>query len=1356
MAFQFINYSLDDFNTEQINVENETSIWNSAELCQSQNLNHPRAPLNINSQQNFQLSSNFIYWRPSRQLQSLQKKFNDKILIQFPSVPCSFCSILMFPANAKWIQKEENRVYPLALVFPNEQPIEHINDSSKIAVCSTCKEPRLRRSPPNVVNTPDEIERVPIYHRRWLSPIYLSCSLGRVPNSNAYTNYRTLSGKFNFSKNIRALDLYSGTMGAILENNSNQHWYHETLNDAACWLKNNNPFFKPYHHITLHTNQDGSRIVFPTARISDDMNNLYPSSSSSHPINRPEIIMAPYDFNTEIHDEDFDYSRLMAGFISDPNEKQLPISYNDKNLEGLIFPDLFPTGEGFYKHENRQLHADSYQKYIKRCLLSPNPKFRLHPYWPHWSYMNLEKIRNHQNHSRILRQKNINQQRHITTADLITTSTYNNRPIINENITTTLPSFIRTGNTYFKEKEYHVRAMVNAFQLPQIFYTTTMNENGWEHLKTILTFTDNGDTNPTNRPLHTYLHYHHRLESIRNKLWKNPKLSEWGKFNHYWERDEFQNRGAIHTHGVAWVEKPIDELIELNVIRADVPNPIHEPELYELVTKFQIHHCRPEMCNGPCAPGERCSKGFPQPLSATTHLIPNSYYYTYKRTKPEDQWVVPYHGPTLLLWQAHCCFMYVTSIFFAYYITKYITKPEPIGAFDLEEHDVYRKHIMARRIASLEIMILLLGYKLCRSSIAVNYLPSLPPLSRSKSIKPVHLILEDEENPYWDDAIEKYLKRPQSDIFHNITYPKYHQQYQISSKPPNTNRQYWIDLSGNYVIKRQKDILVRFHHTSVESGEEFFYQQLLLRFPFHNEAELLNNFATYKEHFQSKFPQEYRKLVSDIKKQSTIQSNAIIENYIQLIQQVTLNINGDLQAIIKKQLTSLINPIPYMTRYSSVISTDDQYFNYNILTSSWGSAYRGKYPYFFLTGPAGTGKSFMINLITTYLTNCHKNYLLMAPTGVAAQNINGKTIHSELQIKPNSGNYMSLAMKNAESRLRLRNIDAIIIDEVSMVSPYLLDFINQMFCELHNCTQPFGGIMVLLIGDLAQLPPVGAPFVFKSASWNLFMPLILHTPRRHSDDLEFFEILQQIRFNQITEETWEKLKEKLNTPANTNSPLETTYIVGYRYMADILNETIMNYLPVDELDDSFISIAEDRLNYELWNDKKSNKHFRKYTNFPDIIQIQRGARVMFLNNTLYSNGIYNGSIGIITKIHNEESIDVTFLTKTGLTVITVNKTTDRFNYSGQPASRHQFPIQNAFALTVHKTQGLTLLCITISLDSQMFASGQAYVAIGRAKTWDSVNLIGLDHNAFKTDESIVLEYERLQVKYDQLIASFRI
>jgi len=153
-------------------------------------------------------------------------------------------------------------------------------------------------------------------------------------------------------------------------------------------------------------------------------------------------------------------------------------------------------------------------------------------------------------------------------------------------------------------------------------------------------------------------------------------------------------------------------------------------------------------------------------------------------------------------------------------------------------------------------------------------------------------------------------------------------------------------------------------------------------------------------------------------------------------------------------------------------------------------------------------------------------------------------------------------------------------------------------------------------------------------------------------------------------------------------------------MADMINETIMNYLPIDESHHlSFTSFAKDKLNRKSWEIKKSNKHFRRYTNLPDTIQIQKGAHVMFLNNILYDNGICNGSIGIIIKIHNEESIDVAFPTKNGLCYITVNKTTDRFNYNGQPASRHQFPIQNAFSLIVHKIQGLTLPHVTTPLDS---------------------------------------------------------
>src|SRR5204863_2579751 len=121
-----------------------------------------------------------------------------------------------------------------------------------------------------------------------------------------------------------------------------------------------------------------------------------------------------------------------------------------------------------------------------------------------------------------------------------------------------------------------------------------------------------------------------------------------------------------------------------------------------------------------------CSKGFSQPLSDTTYLDENTLRYVYRRVKEEDRWVVPYHPPTLMLWNGHICFQYVTSAQLEKYLVKYVSKPEPSELFELFENDAMRSHILGRRLGSMELMILLLGKTVCRCSIAVDYLPSLP------------------------------------------------------------------------------------------------------------------------------------------------------------------------------------------------------------------------------------------------------------------------------------------------------------------------------------------------------------------------------------------------------------------------------------------------------------------------------------------------------------------------------------------------------------------------------------------------------------------------------------------------------
>ncbi len=158
---------------------------------------------------------------------------------------------------------------------------------------------------------------------------------------------------------------------------------------------------------------------------------------------------------------------------------------------------------------------------------------------------------------------------------------------------------------------------------------------------------------------------------------------------------------------------------------------------------------------------------------------------------------------------------------------------------------------------------------------------------------------------------------------------------------------------------------------------------------------------------------------------------------------------------------------------------------------------------------------------------------------------------------------------------------------------------------------------------------------------------------------------------------------------------------------------------------------------------ETSRLFRSKTNLPDTVQLQPGARVMYLNNTLFERGICNGTVGIIQDVRTSRQVRIAFPVMTGLIEVIVGLSTYHFNLNGARACRTQFPLQNAFALTVHKTQGLTLPSINISLDEQIFAKGQAYVALSRAPSWSAVTISALRFDAFRVDHEMVTEYDRL-------------
>ena len=893
------------------------------------------------------------HWRPSPKLQRLYDRFQNTILPQWPRIPCVYCGKLLYPEKACWTFYDPSMTYPLQQRMPNVplsfNPNLNRIPQLRIPTCESCKKPSTRLSFPHLSPLPDEILSVPQHKRRHLSPVFLHCSLGRTSNSNPYSEYRSLTGSMNYSRNIRAHALYSGVLGAFLEPNENtsvsnenrDSTHDEILQRAAAWLAENNPYLRPFTNI-LSSNRE-----------SQVLNNPFPSAThlqtdtNAPPANQHDIVVPNYDFPSEVHDEDFHYSRLMAGFVQENENLRIPISTHDPNLEPLLFPDLFTDGRGHY-HDPHDERTETYGKYIKLRLMNIDPRWRLHRHWPSWSYLQLEKLRHHQNTQRILRQSHLesgtrnNGNTNLPTArDLLRSSTYSSRNIIDENKTIPIPTFVRTGDTYFHQKELHLNAMLQKLGLPTLFITLSMAESRWTHLHDILTNSDNGDTLPTNRPFHCANYFVHRFQSLKKELYNKADLTGFGNITDFFDRVEFQNRGAAHTHSCYWTTNTIETMIANDVIRSTMPDPLYEPELYSAVIANQIHTCN-EKCQGPAVPGQTCKKGFPRPFSQTTHYEEGNSRYVYKCLTENDSWVVPYHAPTLLIWNAHMNAQYVTDRGFARYMAKYIAKKEPSHIFNIHENDLLREHIIARRLGSMELMFLLLGHTICNSSSTVKFITTEPPPTRSRAILPIYMIDEDDDNPYYDDTIMKYMSRPNLPEFEYLTYPQYFERYSITpSSPTTTRRHIYQDNLQNYVVKRSKEIIVRYRFLKIEDGELYFYQQLLHNVPARSESDYkISPNGTYREKFLSLFPDFLTNLQNSIQTTQQIRisrlNNRFTEILSRLLQSLENELPETLSHIIQIQLENLKILPPILPETAVLQLPHDQYHALSTITMYMG------------------------------------------------------------------------------------------------------------------------------------------------------------------------------------------------------------------------------------------------------------------------------------------------------------------------------------------------------------------------------------------------------------------------------------
>ncbi|MBN1364074.1 MAG: AAA family ATPase [Syntrophaceae bacterium] len=384
----------------------------------------------------------------------------------------------------------------------------------------------------------------------------------------------------------------------------------------------------------------------------------------------------------------------------------------------------------------------------------------------------------------------------------------------------------------------------------------------------------------------------------------------------------------------------------------------------------------------------------------------------------------------------------------------------------------------------------------------------------------------------------------------------------------------------------------------------------------------------------------------------------------------------------------------------------------------------------FITGRAGTGKSTLLNYFSD---NTKKRAVILAPTGVAAVNVGGQTIHSFFQFKPNV-TLASIKKKKGngkEKKSIYKKLTAIVIDEVSMVRADLLDCVDK-FLRLNgpDSKRPFGGVQMIFIGDLYQLPPVvsgaereifrshyASPYFFSARVMEeLDMEFVeLEKVYRQKDD-EFIRLLNAIRNKSVTDEDIALFNQRCDPSFEV--PSEDFYIslTSTNDLADSINERRLAQLPG-----------------KIWKAQGFIEGDFGAESMPTALELKlkKGAQIMLLNNDSYGQWI-NGTIGKVKKFSkDEEGKDVIVADlDNGETVEISPYTWKIYKYflkneelrSKEVGSFRQYPVRLAFAVTIHKGQGKTFEKVVVDVGRGTFAHGQMYVALSRCTTLEGMVL----------------------------------
>lgn len=389
----------------------------------------------------------------------------------------------------------------------------------------------------------------------------------------------------------------------------------------------------------------------------------------------------------------------------------------------------------------------------------------------------------------------------------------------------------------------------------------------------------------------------------------------------------------------------------------------------------------------------------------------------------------------------------------------------------------------------------------------------------------------------------------------------------------------------------------------------------------------------------------------------------------------------------------------------------------------------------YLTGCAGSGKTYTLNKYISYLKDNKVKVAITASTGIAATHLGGITIHScsGMGIKDDLlDEDINAILKKKYLVNKFKKMKVLIIDEISMLHAHQLDMVDKICKAFKRNHLPFGGIQIIVCGDFFQLPPVSrngkqVVFAYNSKAWIEadFKVCYLEEQFRQTDH-NLNRILNDIRSNDVTEETVEILMKRHNQKVETKEKITKLYT--HNINVDLINDAELNKIPGAERG----YLMEETGIEALVNTLKSN------CLAPQRLILKKGALVMFIKNN-FDEGYVNGTLGEIIDFDEDEMPIVQ--TKSG-DKINVKKASWAIEENDRViAEIKQLPIRLAWAITIHKSQGMSLDSAEINL-SKCFEQGMGYVALSRVRSLDGINLTGINNQALRINEE-VLELDTL-------------